>query len=410
MYVLRPNQNNLMNYNFDKIINRQHTNALSLEGYKDYLFGDIDHLNLPYKAEDLVKMWVADMAFEVAPEILDALKKRVDHGILGYTMVFDNQYPDAFLNWTKSRYDWAFDKAHLRNSQGVIPALYALIDYICKPNKKVLIMTPSYAFFKHAADYNHVELVYSDLIYNDGNYTMDFEDIEQKTAAEDVALCIFCNPHNPTGRVWKTTELQRFGEICLANEVMIISDEIHCDILRKGQEFTPLAKLFPDSDQIITCMAPSKTFNLAGILFANVIIPNEALRAEWKKHHLGIENPLSLTAAQAAYEHGQNWLNELTIYLDNNFDFLQNYLEKHLPKAKFTIPEATYLAWVDVRAYFPKGENLTLFFAEKAGVLLEGGNMFVSNADGFIRLNLACPKVILEEGLERIVEAVNNII
>ncbi len=395
-----------MNYNFDKIIDRQHTNALSVEGYNDYLFGGIDNLNLPYTAEELVKMWVADMAFEIAPEILDALKKRIDHGILGYTMVFDNQYPDAFLNWTKSRYDWEFDKAHLRNSQGVIPALYALIDYICKPNKKVLIMTPSYAFFKHAADYNKVELVYSDLIYEDGNYTMDFADIEQKTAAEDVALCIFCNPHNPTGRVWKTDELKRFGEICLANDVMIISDEIHCDILRIDQKFTPLAKLFPDSDQIITCMAPSKTFNLAGILFANVIIPNEALRAEWKKHHLGIENPLSLTAAQAAYEHGQNWLDELTIYLDNNFDFLQDFLKTHLPKAKFKVPEATYLAWIDVNAYFPKGENLTLFFAEKAGVLLEGGNMFVSNADGFIRLNLACPNAILEEGLKRIKAAI----
>lgn len=395
-----------MKYNFDKIIYRQNTNALSIEGYKDYLFGDIEHLNLPYKEADLIKMWVADMAFEIAPEILDALKKRVDHGILGYTMIFDNQYPNAFLNWTKSRYDWEFDTEHLVYSKGVIPALFALIDYICKPDKKVLIMTPSYAFFKHAADYNNVELVYSGLINQDGNYTMDFEDIQQKTSADDVSLCIFCHPHNPTGRVWKTDELQRFGEICLANNVMIISDEIHCDILRSEQEFTPLAKLFPDSDQIITCMAPSKTFNLAGILFANVIIPNDELRAEWKKHHIGIENPLSITAAQAAYESGQNWLNELTIYLDNNFNYLQDYLIQHLPKAKYNIPEATYLAWVDVNAYFPKDENLTLFFAKNAGVLLEGGNMFVSNADGFIRLNLACPKTILEKGLERIRTAI----
>ncbi|MFK7950457.1 MAG: MalY/PatB family protein [Saprospiraceae bacterium] len=396
-----------MNYNFDKIINRKNTNALSIEGYKDYLFGDIENLNIPYKEEELIKMWVADMAFEIAPEIRNALKKRIDNGILGYTMMFDKQYPNAFLNWTKTKYDWEFNPKHLVYSKGVIPALFALIDYICKPNKKVLIMTPSYAFFKHAADYNNVELVYSDLINQDGHYTMNFEDIERKTANEDVALCIFCHPHNPTGRVWKTEELQRFGEICLANNVMIISDEIHCDVLRSEQNFTPLAKLFPDSDQIITCMAPSKTFNLAGILFANVIIPNDELRAEWKKHHIGIENPLSVTAAQAAYEQGQNWLNELTIYLDNNFDYLRKYLTTHLPKAKFTIPEAMYLAWVDVGAYFPKDENLTLFFAEKAGVLLEGGDMFVSNADGFIRLNLACPKSVLEEGLRRIVEAIS---
>jgi cystathionine beta-lyase len=396
-----------MNYNFDKIINRQNTNALSVEGYKNYLFGGIDQLNLPCDADDLIKMWVADMAFEIAPEILAALKRRIEHGILGYTMVFDQQYPDAFLNWTKTRYNWTFDKTHLRNSQGVIPALYALIDYICKPNKKVLIMTPSYAFFKHAADYNQVEVVYSDLIYENGQYTIDFEDLREKTADEEVALCIFCNPHNPTGRVWTEEELRQFGEICLEHKVMIISDEIHCDILRSDQTFTPLAKLFPDTDQIITCMAPSKTFNLAGILFANIIIPHEGLRKEWGKHHLGIENPLSLTAAQAAYLYGQPWLDALTVYLDDNFKFLNDFLELHLPKAVFQIPEATYLAWVNVRAYFAEGENLTLFFAEKAGVLLEGGNMFVSNADGFIRLNLACPKAVLEEGLHRIKSAID---
>jgi len=396
-----------MNYNFDKIINRQNTNALSVEGYKNYLFGGIDQLNLPCDADDLIKMWVADMAFEIAPEILAALKRRIEHGILGYTMVFDQQYPDAFLNWTKKRYNWTFDKTHLRNSQGVIPALYALIDYICKPNKKVLIMTPSYAFFKHAADYNQVEVVYSDLIYENGQYTIDFEDLREKTADEEVALCIFCNPHNPTGRVWTEEELRQFGEICLEHKVMIISDEIHCDILRSDQTFTPLAKLFPDTDQIITCMAPSKTFNLAGILFANIIIPHEGLRKEWGKHHLGIENPLSLTAAQAAYLYGQPWLDALTVYLDDNFKFLNDFLELHLPKAVFQIPEATYLAWVNVRAYFAEGENLTLFFAEKAGVLLEGGNMFVSNADGFIRLNLACPKAVLEEGLHRIKSAID---
>lgn len=396
-----------MSYNFDKIINRQNTNALSVEGYKDYLFGGIETLNLPCDSNDLIKMWVADMAFETAPEIIEAMKSRIDHGILGYTMVFDQQYPKVFLNWTTARYNWTFDTTHLRNAQGVIPALYALIDYICKPNKKVLIMTPSYAFFKHAADYNQVDIVYSDLIYEGGKYTMNFEDIQEKTADEDVALCIFCNPHNPTGRVWTTEELQRFGEICLANNVMIISDEIHCDILRTHQQFTPLAKLFPDSDQIITCMAPSKTFNLAGILFANIIIPHEGLRKEWKKHHLGIVNPLSLTAAQAAYSHGQPWLDALTVYLDNNFQFLENFLHLHLHKAVFHIPEATYLAWIDVRAYFEEGENLTLFFAEKAGVLLEGGNMFVSNADGFIRLNLACPKAILEEGLRRMKAAID---
>lgn len=395
-----------MKYNFDKIVNREGTNAMSVEGYKEYLFQNDPQLNIKHDAVDIIKMWVADMAFETAPEIVNALQERVAHGIFGYTQIFGNQYVNAFLNWTKTRYDWEFNPKHSVHSQGIVPALYSLIDYICKPNDKVLIMTPSYAFFKHAADYNNVELIFSDLVNSNGYYTMDLEDIKSKTSMEDVSLCIFCSPHNPTGRVWKTAELKAFGKICLANNVTIISDEIHCDILRSDQQFVPLSKLFPDSNQIITCMAPSKTFNLAGFLFANIIIPNDALRAEWHKHHLGIENPLSVAAAQAAYTYGQAWLDELTIYLDNNFDYLQEYLSVHLPKSKFSIAEATYLAWVDLSAYFPKDENLTLFFANHAGVLLEGGNMFVSNADGFIRLNLACPKAILEVGLNRIRDAI----
>jgi cystathionine beta-lyase len=190
--------------------------------------------------------------------------------------------------------------------------------------------------------------------------------------------------------------------------VMIISDEIHCDLLRSGKKFTPLAKLFPESDQIITCMAPSKTFNLAGFMLANIIIPNDDLRKTWKEKQLPIENPLSIVAAQTAYSEGQNWLSKLTIYLDANFIFLQKYLQTNLPKAIFHIPDSTYLAWVDVGAYFQKNENLTLFFANQAGVLLEGGNMFVANSDGYIRLNLACPKARLEEGLIRIAKAIND--
>jgi len=189
---------------------------------------------------------------------------------------------------------------------------------------------------------------------------------------------------------------------------MIISDEIHCDILRKGNHFTPLAKLFPESDQIITCMAPSKTFNLAGLMFANLIIPNAALRTQWINNHFSSENPLSITAARAAYTSGHAWLDELTLYLDDNFKFLKDYLAVHLPKAVFTIPEATYLAWINISAYFSDEENVALFFANKAGVLLEGGNMFVSNAKGYIRLNLACPRSRLEEGLRRISESMIN--
>jgi cystathionine beta-lyase len=397
-----------MKYDFDQIIDRRNTNAMSIEGFREYLFDENDQLDFPSADDEFISMWIADMEFASPPEISAALKKRIDHGIFGYSQIFDPKYKSSFLNWTKTRYDWSFEPEHLVTSKGVIPALFSLIEYICLPDEKVLIVTPSYAFFKHAADYNNRELVTSDLLCETGHYDLDFDDLQKKAADEKVKLCIFCSPHNPTGRVWEEEELKMLGKICLENNVMIISDEIHCDLLRSGKKFTPLAKLFPESDQIITTMAPSKTFNLAGFMLANIIIPNDDLRKTWKEKQLPIDNPLSIVAAQTAYSEGQSWLSELTIYLDENFIFLQKYLQEKLPKAIFHIPDSTYLAWVDVSAYFEKNENLTLFFANQAGVLLEGGNMFVANSDGYIRLNLACPRARLKEGLNRISKAINE--
>ncbi len=396
-----------MKYDFDTIIDRRNTNAMSLEGFRAYLFNKNDKLDFQCADDEFVSMWIADMEFTSPPEITDAIRNRLDHGIFGYSQIFGPDYKSAFLNWTKSQYDWQFDTGHLFTSQGVIPALFDLVEYICEPDEKVLIMTPSYAFFKLAANYNEVELVTSDLIYNDGDYTIDFEDLKQKAADEKVTLCIFCSPHNPTGRIWTADELQQFGQICIENNVMVISDEIHCDLLRNGKTFTPLAKIFPRSDQIITCMAPSKTFNMAGFMIANIIIANDELRAIWKKRQLPLDNPLSIVAAQAAYTDGAAWLAQLKVYLDANFEFLKKYLEGHLPKAVFKIPESTYLAWVNVSTYLPNEENLTLFFANNAGVLLEGGTMFVANGKGHIRLNLACPRARLKEGLDKITAAIN---
>ena len=241
---------------------------------------------------------------------------------------------------------------------------------------------------------------------NDGEYTMDFEDFEAKASDPKASLCIFCNPHNPSGRVWTEDELKRFGDICFENNLWVISDEIHCDLLRTGKKHIPLAKLFPETDRIITAMAPSKTFNMAGLMLSNIIIPSEELRKVWKERHYPFENPVSVAATQAAYEHGLDWLNELKLYLDGNFEFTKKFLDENLPKTKFKISEATYLAWVNIDAYLPNEESLPLFFANNAGVLLEGGDMFVGNSDGYIRLNLACPRSVLEEGLKRIKDAV----
>ena len=392
-------------YSFDKVIDRAGTNAMSLTGYRGYLFEPDEDLSGHYPEEEFIPMWVADMEFAIAPEILSAMKKRLDHPLLGYSMVADSTYPLAFQKWCKDRYDWGIDLDHLVYSKGVIPALFSLIGLICKPDEKILIVTPSYAFFKHGAEYNNIELMCSDLIEENGQFRMDMEDIRVKASDDKCVLGIFCSPHNPTGRVWSEEELLELGMVCLDNNMTLISDEIHCDLLRSKSSFTPITSLFPDTDKIITCMSPSKTFNLAGNAFSNILIPNEALRTRYSEDYLPVENPLSIVAAQAAYTKGHLWLTELTTYLDNNFQYLKEQLNIHLPHAKFTIPESTYLAWVNVQHYFPSDENLTLFYARKAGVLLEGGDMFVANAAGYIRLNLACPRSRLEEGIQRIITA-----
>lgn len=395
-----------MKYDFDEIINRQATNAMSVHGFRDYLFKGINDLKLPCPDEQLISMWIADMDFAMAPEIIDGIKARLDQKICGYSQIFSPDYHEAFVNWCQQRYGWGFDAEHCCNAHGIVPALFDMVEMVCKADEKVLIFTPSYGFFRHAVVGKGRELICSDLINDKGHFYIDFEDVERKIRDDKLTLCLLCNPHNPTGRVWTQAELQKLGQLLLDNGVTIVSDEIHCDLLRAGQTFTPMAKLFDNHPKIITCMAPSKTFNLAGMMFANVIIHDMNLRQLWLHKNFPIVNPLSLAAAQAAYQKGQSWLEQLCDYLDDNMQYLQQWLDKHLPKAHFSIPESTYLAWVDVNAYFSKDINLTRFFAENAGVLLEGGNMFVDNADGFIRLNLACPRSKVEQAIQKIKSAI----
>lgn len=394
-------------YNFDEIIDRRNTNALNTDGFRSYIFHADESMTFPYRDEEFIRMWVADMEFATPQVIIDAIKERLDKKIFGYTRIFSGDYHNAFVNWCVRRYGWSFEKKQLVMSNGIIPALYELVEYICKPEEKVLFLTPSYAYFKYAADFNDREAVCSDLINDNGYYRIDFDDFERKAADEKTTLFIFCNPHNPSGRVWTEEELRRLGEICVKNNLWVISDEIHCDLLRAGKKHIPLGKLFPDYDKLITCMAPSKTFNMAGLMISNIIIPSTELRERWLSRHYNFDNPLSVAGAQAAYEKGEHWLEELRAYLDSNFEFTKEYLKENLPEAKFEISESTYLAWVDLGAYFTRDEDLPMFFANNAGVLLEGGNMFVQNSDCFIRLNLACPKSIAAEGLKRICDAVN---
>lgn len=394
-------------YNFDEIIDRRHTNAMNTDGFRSYIFHADDKMTFPYKDEEFIRMWVADMEFATPDVVIEGIKSRLDQRIFGYTRVFEDSYYQALLAWCKARYDWIFPKKELVLSNGIIPALFELVDYICKPDEKVVFLTPSYAYFKYAADASNKKCICCDLVNTDGHYTIDYADFEKKAADPKTTLLIFCNPHNPTGRVWTEPELQRLGQLIKANDLWVISDEIHCDLLRCGRQHIPLGKVMPAYEKLITCMAPSKSFNMAGLMISNLMIRNEALRQKWLNTHYNFDNPLSIAAAQAAYEKGAPWLNELCAYLDENFRHTKEYLSVNLPKAKFTISEATYLAWVDLNAYFSPQENLPLFFAYNAGVLLEGGDMFVQHSTGFIRLNLACPKSVLTEGLRRICQAIN---
>lgn len=395
-------------YNFDEIIDRRHTNALNTDGFRDYIFHADDSMTFPYKDEEFIRMWVADMEFATPDVVIDGIRRRLDRRIFGYTRVFEDAYYQAFSAWCRRRYGWSFPKEQLVMSNGIIPALFELVEYICAPDEKVLFLTPSYAYFQYAADAGHRQAVHCDLVNSDGYYTVDFDDLERKAADPKTTLFIFCNPHNPTGRVWRQEELERIAAIMERHGLWVISDEIHCDLTRAHLSHIPMGKVMADYPRLITCMAPSKTFNMAGLMISNVLIRDEGLRATWLSRHYNFDNPLSIAAAQAAYEEGEPWLKELQQYLDGNFAFTGDYLAEHLPQAKYRVSEATYLAWVDLSAYFQPEESLPMFFAYEAGVLLEGGNMFVQNSDCFIRLNLACPRATLEEGLRRICEAVNT--
>lgn len=400
-----------MKYNFDEIIDRKNTNSENVDGWRPYIFKCGPERVFPYADDEFIRMWVADMEFAVAPEIRQAIIDRVERKILGYTIVSDNGYYEALLKWCKDRYDWEFKKDELVFSPGVIPALYQLVEDLVAKDEKVLTMTPAYGFFLHACEYNNVELVESPLKITEGKFEIDFDDFDKKAADPKVRVLMLCNPHNPSGRIWTEDELKHIAETAEKNNLWIISDEIHCDLIRTGLSHIPMGKIMPDYDKLITTMSASKTFNLAGMLFSNIIIRNEEERERFQERdkNIGAANPLSIAAHKAAYEKGGQWLSELKAYVDESFKMVDDFLSENIPDARFTIPEATYFAWVDMSRVLPDVEDLPLFFANNAGVLLEGGDgLFVGNAQGYIRLNLAMPKATIKEGLCRMAEAIKN--
>ena len=401
-----------MTYDFDEIIDRKHTNALNTDGFRGYIFHDFEgKKTFPFKDDEFVRMWVADMEFAMCPAIIQAIKDRADKRIIGYSQVFEPEFFQAYNSWCEKMYGWTYPKEEICFSLGIIPALYTLVDLLLGDYDYAIINTPAYGYFQHPIDERHKHAIHNKLKCDaQGNWTIDFDALEKDASNPFAKLLIWCNPQNPTGRVWTEEELRKVAAIVEKHNLWIISDEIHCDLLRQGVKHIPMAKIMPEYKKLITCTSVSKAFNMAGMMFAEIIIRDKGLRDLYigttNAYAMNV-NPLSIAAHQAAYEHGSEWLDQLKTYLDGNFQFVKDTLDRELPDITFQIPQATYLAWVNMNPYLGDMEDIPDFMANKAGVLLEGGDaLFVDNAKGYIRLNLAMPRVIVDKGLQRIVKAV----
>jgi cystathionine beta-lyase len=390
-----------MNYNFDTVIDRSNNFAAKWS-----------EMDKKYGTNDLLPMWVADMDFKTAPCIIDALRERLEQGIYGYT-TRPNSYNESIVNWLSRRYDWNIKSEWLVYSPGVIPTISILIQEMTNKNDKIMIQEPVYSPFNNVIKDNSRELVISPLKkLKDRNYVMDYEDIESKI--KDVKLFILCNPHNPVGRVWTKEELQRLGDICLKNNVKVISDEIHSDIIFKGHKHIPFASICEEFEQnTITCMAPTKTFNIAGLQTSYVILPNQEdyklLDSAFARIDIRRNNSFSLVATEAAYNHGEDWLNEFLEYLECNVDFAIKYIEENMPTLKVKKPEGTYLLWVDFSELGLSDEDLAKILIERGKVALNQGTSFGLGGNGFQRINLACPRSMVEEALVRIEKSITSL-
>lgn len=398
-----------MKYNFDKVIDRKGTGSWKWDTAK-LIFG----------SDDVLPMWVADMDFPVAKPIINALKKRIDHGILGYTMPWDSLI-SAVVDRAQQKYNWKIEPEWIVFTPGVIPAIYGAIKAFARPGDDIILQGPVYYPFWNAIRDNGCNILNNQLKLINNHYEMDFENLEKKFAPHPemipspprTRLMILCNPHNPVGRVWTKKELKKAGEIALKHDAVVISDEIHCELLFANSTHTPFATISREFEQhSITCMAPSKTFNLAGLAASSIIIPNENLRNKFNIAKEGITpdtNVLGLVALEAAYRHGDEWLSQLLDYLKDNLEFLMKYFEEKIPQVKVIKPEGTYLVWLDFRKLDMDNEKLSTFLREKAKVGLDDGYFFGPGGAGFERINIACPRSTLGEGLKRIEKAVNSL-
>lgn len=389
-----------MTYNFDEIIPRNNTNCIKYDAIQDY-----------FTTTDMLPMWIADMDFKSPPCIAEALRKRVEHEIYGYSVI-SAQWRPAIINWVSRRYNWTPKQEEIGFVGGIVPGIASAILCFTEPGDKILMQPPVY----HPYNFVTVDLqrtpVVNPLQIVDGRFEIDFEDFERK--ASECKMFLLCNPHNPGGRVWSADELRRMAEICHRHNVIVISDEIHCDMALKGYKHTVFATVSEEAKQIaITFMAASKTFNIAGLKSSYHIIHNTRLRerfAAYLRHReLDTAHLFATDAVVAAYEQGEEWLNQMLSYVEANIDYMRNYLTKHMPRLDMMPPQASFLVFLDARGLGMNDEQLSHFFCEQARVAMNLGAMFGEGGSGFMRINVACPRATLHEALERIKRAYDQL-
>lgn len=382
-----------MNFHFDRPVDRRNTGSLKW---------DVQEGELP--------MWVADMDFQTAPAVREAIRARAEHGVFGYSIVPKEWY-QAYISWWEDRHGFTMERDWLIFCTGVVPAISSMVRKLTTPAEKVLLMTPVYNIFFNSILNNGRQALECGLPYDGTEYRIDFEDLERKLADPQTTMMLLCNPHNPIGKIWDRETLARIGALCRKYHVVVISDEIHCDLTAPGRDYVPFASVSEDCrDNSVTCIAPTKAFNIAGLQTAAVCVPNPVLRHKvWRglnTDEVAEPNAFAVDAAIAAFTRGGEWLDALRVYLEENKTLVKEFVKRELPRLHVVPSEATYLLWVKLGSGESSAEDVAEFIRGKTGLYLSAGNPFGGDGGSFLRLNAACPRTVLEDGLSRLKEGI----
>ena len=382
-----------MNFHFDRPVDRRNTGSLKW---------DVQEGELP--------MWVADMDFQTAPAVREAIRARAEHGVFGYSIVPKEWY-QAYISWWEDRHGFTMERDWLIFCTGVVPAISSMVRKLTTPAEKVLLMTPVYNIFFNSILNNGRQALECGLPYDGTEYRIDFEDLERKLADPQTTMMLLCNPHNPIGKIWDRETLARIGALCRKYHVVVISDEIHCDLTAPGRDYVPFASVSEDCrGNSVTCIAPTKAFNIAGLQTAAVCVPNPVLRHKvWRglnTDEVAEPNAFAVDAAIAAFTRGGEWLDALRVYLEENKTLVKEFVKRELPRLHVVPSEATYLLWVKLGSGESSAEDVAEFIRGKTGLYLSAGNPFGGDGGSFLRLNAACPRTVLEDGLSRLKEGI----